>query len=47
MKKWLFVVGSLIAVGCVGAGIAYAVIPSGGMITGCYAKTAAGLMHCA
>ena len=42
-KPKLLVVGALVAAGCLTAGIAYAVIPSGGVISSCYLKSGG---HC-
>jgi len=39
LKKRLLLAGSLLTAGCVAAGIAYATIPSEGVITGCYQKS--------
>ena len=39
LKKRLLLVGALLAVGGAAVGIAYAMIPSGGVINGCYQKS--------
>ena len=42
-RKKLLLVGALLAVGCAAVGIAYAAIPDGNTINGCYAKIGGGL----
>ena len=43
LKKRLLLAGALLVVGCAAVGIAYAAIPSGGTITGCYMKSGGAL----
>jgi hypothetical protein len=42
-RKRLLVVASLLTIGCVAAGIAYATIPNSGVINGCYTRSGGSL----
>ena len=42
-KRRLLLVGALLAIGGAAVGIAYAAIPNGGAITGCYLKSGGSL----
>ena len=42
-SKRLLVLPGLVVVACLGAGLAYATIPSGDTITGCYKKSGGAL----